>query len=102
MGIEHTILVLAQGNDPQLEMLKGLRTIVGHDPAAFAGVVNDPVVILNWSGSRAVLREVFLMCHDVRWVHSRSAGLDHTLFPELVDSPVPAHQRQRRLQPIAG
>ena len=89
MGSEYTILVLAQGNDPQLEMLNGFSPIVGHDAAAFAAAVNDPVVILNWSGSRAVLREVFLMCRDVRWVHSRSAGLDHTLFPELVNSPVP-------------
>src|SRR5208282_545856 len=89
MSIEHTILVLAKENDPQLEMLKGLRPIVGHDPAAFASAVDKPVVIFNWSGSRKVLREVFLMCHDVRWVHSRSAGLDSTLFPELVESPVP-------------
>ncbi len=89
MSIEHTILVLAKEDDPQLEMLKNLRHIVGHDPAAFLSAVNDPVVILNWSGSRKVLREVFLMCHDVRWVHSRSAGLDSTLFPELVESPVP-------------
>ena len=89
MSIEHTVLVLAQGNDPQLDMLQGIRHIVGHDPAAFASAVNDPVVILNWSGSRKVLREVFLMCHDVRWVHSRSAGLDSTLFPELVESSVP-------------
>jgi phosphoglycerate dehydrogenase-like enzyme len=89
MSIEHTILVLAQEDDPQLEMLKGLRYLVGHDPAAFAAAVNDPVVILNWSGSGKVLREVFLMCHDVRWVHSRSAGLDKTLFPELVQSHVP-------------
>ena len=29
------------------------------------------------------------MCPKVRWVHSRSAGLDNVLFPELVESPVP-------------
>src|ERR1700735_3801561 len=29
------------------------------------------------------------MCKDVRWVHSRSAGLDSVLFPELVASDVP-------------
>ena len=29
------------------------------------------------------------MAPKVRWVHSRSAGLDSLLFPELVESPVP-------------
>ena len=29
------------------------------------------------------------MCPKVRWVHSRSAGLDGVLFPALVESPVP-------------
>ena len=89
MSIEHTVLVLAQEDDPQLSMLKGLRHIVGRDPAAFASAVNDPVVILAWSGPKKVLREVFLMCKDVRWVHSRSAGLDNVLFPELIASDVP-------------
>jgi phosphoglycerate dehydrogenase-like enzyme len=29
------------------------------------------------------------MCPRVQWVHTRSAGLDNILFPELVASPVP-------------
>jgi phosphoglycerate dehydrogenase-like enzyme len=89
MSIEHTVLVLAQDNDPQLSMLKGLRHIVGREPAAFASAVKDPVVILAWSIPKKVLREVFLMCQDVLWVHSRSAGLDSVLFPELIASHVP-------------
>jgi len=89
MSIEHTVLVLAHDDDPQLNMLKGLRHIVGRDAAAFANAVNEPVVILAWSAPKKVLREVFLMCHDVRWVHSRSAGLDNVLFPELIASDVP-------------
>ncbi len=32
---------------------------------------------------------MFTACKDVRWVHSRSAGLDSTLFPELVNGTVP-------------
>jgi phosphoglycerate dehydrogenase-like enzyme len=89
MSIDYTVLVVAQEDDPQLAMLKDLRHIVGREPAAFAGAAKDPVVILHWSGSRKVLRDLFLMCQDVRWVHSRSAGLDNTLFPELVASEVP-------------
>lgn len=89
MSIEHTVLVLAQEDDPQLSMLKGLRHIVGREPAAFLSAVKDPAVILAWSAPKKVLREVFLMCRDVRWVHSRSAGLDNVLFPELIASDVP-------------
>src|SRR6202034_657462 len=89
MSIEHTVLVLAQDDDPQLSMLKGLRHIVGRDAAAFASAAKDPVVILAWSIPKKVLREVFLMCCDVRWVHARSAGLDSVLFPELIASDVP-------------
>src|SRR5438132_12997415 len=29
------------------------------------------------------------MCPNVRWVHSKSAGLDTVLFPELIENPVP-------------
>jgi phosphoglycerate dehydrogenase-like enzyme len=43
---------------------------------------------LNWSGSLALLRDVFLMLHHLRWIHSRSAGLEQTLFPELIESEV--------------
>lgn len=89
MSIEHTVLVLAAANDPQLSMLDGVRHIVVHDVSSLASVVDSPVVILMWSGSKKLLREVFTTCHDVRWVHSRSAGLDSVLFPELVASPVP-------------
>ena len=89
MSIEHTVLVVTRENDPQFSMLKGLPHIVGHEPAAFASAVKDPVVILAWSGPRKLMRDVFTMCQDVRWVHSRSAGLDSLLFPELVASDVP-------------
>jgi phosphoglycerate dehydrogenase-like enzyme len=46
-------------------------------------------VILAWSGPRRCCGMCSLMCQDVRWVHSRSAGLDNVLFPELVASDVP-------------
>src|SRR5271168_3063523 len=89
MSIDYTVLVVTNDDDPQMSMLQGLRHIVGRKPQDFASAVNDPVVILAWSGPRGVLRDVFHMCKDVRWVHSRSAGLDNVLFPELVASNVP-------------
>jgi phosphoglycerate dehydrogenase-like enzyme len=89
MSSEQTVLVLSQEDDAQLSMLKGLRHIVGRTPEAFASAVNDPVIILAWSAPKKLLRDVFLMCKNVLWVHSRSAGLDSVLFPELVASNVP-------------
>jgi phosphoglycerate dehydrogenase-like enzyme len=87
----NTILVLANPTEPQLAMLEELppeTTIAaGNSAEAFAGTASDADVIFNWSGSGRLLREVFGMCPRVRWVHSRAAGLDNQLFPELVASP---------------
>lgn len=84
-----TVLVLADGDDPQLRMLEGLPHIIGNDPAVFAEAAQQDTIILHWSASRDLLRSVFNQCQRLHWVHSRSAGLDSMLFPELVESPVP-------------
>jgi phosphoglycerate dehydrogenase-like enzyme len=63
-------------------------TVVADSAQDFASVAADAEIILNWSGSHALLREVFLMSRTVRWIHSRSAGLEQTLFPELIESEV--------------
>ena len=90
---DNTVLVLADPADPQLAMLADLPEktgiAVGNSPEAFQRAAPDASVIFNWGGSRTLLREVFAMAPKVRWVHSRSAGLDSLLFPELVESPVP-------------
>jgi phosphoglycerate dehydrogenase-like enzyme len=90
---DNTVLVLADPADPQLAILADLPEktgiAVGNSPEAFARAAPDASVIFNWSGSGKLLREVLAMAPKVRWVHSRSAGLDNLLFPELVESPVP-------------
>jgi phosphoglycerate dehydrogenase-like enzyme len=89
----NTVVVLANPTEPQLAMLEQLppetRIAVGNSTAAFKGAAPAADVIYNWSLSGDLLREVFLMCPQVQWVHSRAAGLDNVLFPELVESPVP-------------
>jgi phosphoglycerate dehydrogenase-like enzyme len=89
----NTVLVLADPTEPQLAMLDELppetNIAVGNSAEAFERTAKDATVIFNWSGSGALLREVFAMCPRVQWVHSRSAGLDGVLFPELTDHPVP-------------
>jgi phosphoglycerate dehydrogenase-like enzyme len=93
MGI-HTVLVLsADLADPDLKFLEQLppetNIAVGKSVEAFQGLAPEADIILSWSISGKLLREVFAMCPKLRWVHSRSAGLDTVLFPELVASPVP-------------
>jgi phosphoglycerate dehydrogenase-like enzyme len=102
MSSQSTVLVLSHEDDPQLSMLKDLPHIVGGKAEDFAAAYNDPVVILAWSAPKAVLREVFLKCKDVRWVHSRSAGLDSVLFPELVESKVPLTNGSGVFSPSLG
>jgi phosphoglycerate dehydrogenase-like enzyme len=82
------ILVLANEDDPQLARLVGVEHILGGEARTFAPSADSATAILNWSGSRELLRSVFAMCPNVTWVHSRSAGLDSMLFPELTDSDV--------------
>jgi phosphoglycerate dehydrogenase-like enzyme len=88
MAKEHPVLVLASENDPQFAMLHDLpHTICGAaDACTRAG--QDATVILQWSGTRELLRTALATCGNVRWVHSRAAGLDNMLFPELVESDV--------------
>jgi phosphoglycerate dehydrogenase-like enzyme len=87
-----TVLVLADPADPLLVMLSGLpdntRIAAGDRMEAFQRAAPEADVILNWTGSRELLRQVWAMAPRVRWVHSRSAGLDDLLFPELQASSV--------------
>jgi phosphoglycerate dehydrogenase-like enzyme len=87
-----TILVLGDPAEAQLRLLEkslaGVKTIVGDSAEVLAGAGAEAGVLFHWSGSLAQLRTVFGMCPNLRWVHSRSAGLDKTLFPELLESSV--------------
>jgi phosphoglycerate dehydrogenase-like enzyme len=87
-----TVFVLAHPEDPQLSMLRALQEtanlVIGNSAQTFEMAAPDAEVILNWSGSLALFREVFLKCRNLRWVHSRSVGLERTLFPELITSDV--------------
>lgn len=83
------VLVLATEDDPQLDLLKEIPHVTGKSAADFASHSRDAAAIFYWSGPGALLRTVFLACPHVRWVHSRAAGIDSLLFPELVQSDVP-------------
>ena len=87
-----TVLVLADPTEPRLAMLEELPPetgiAVGNSAEAFLRAAPEATVIFNWSLVGDLQREVFRMCPNLEWLHSRSAGLDGLLFPELVESPV--------------
>ncbi len=87
------VLVLSNVPDPavdlQLSFLAGLPHIHVQSPADLTEEAKQAEAILHWAGPREMLQTAFLTCPSVRWVHSRSAGLDGVLFPELVESATP-------------
>ena len=87
-----TILVLSEQDMPQFAMLRQIadsaNVVIGDSARAFSKAAADAEVLFNWSGSLALIRDVFLMCRNLRWLHSRSVGLERVLFPELIASKV--------------
>lgn len=69
-------------------MLANVPHVLSCDVAAAAAAANDITTILFWSGTRDTVREAFLRDKCVRWIHSRFAGVDGWIFPELVNSEV--------------
>ncbi len=88
-----TIVVLAIPDEPPLAMLRqrlaDIPIVIGDSADKFARVSADATALFNWSGSLELFKQVFAMCPNLRWIHSRSVGLERTLFPELIASPVP-------------
>jgi phosphoglycerate dehydrogenase-like enzyme len=89
-------------SDPQLRMLAELPHLVRNSASALDALGANAEVILLWGGSRELLRSAFLANPGVRWVHSRSAGLDRLLFPELVESTVPLTNGSGIFSPSLG
>ncbi|HEY6445001.1 MAG TPA: D-2-hydroxyacid dehydrogenase [Acidobacteriaceae bacterium] len=89
MSEQPKVLVVTDRDDPQLAMLREVPHAMARDDAALGQAAADASVILHWSGTKDRLRAAFVACHGVRWVHSRWAGVDSLLFPELVESGVP-------------
>ena len=89
---KNTILVLANPTDPQLSILETLKPeaniVVGNSAEVFATVADGASVILSWSGPASLLRELFRKCPNVRWIHTRAAGVERIVFPELIESSV--------------
>ena len=87
-----TVWILARADDPGLRPLdpppEGAQFVVGSRLEDFTGAP-PPEVVFDCGVGRKLLEPVFAAHPDVRWIHSRFAGLENLLFPALVASPVP-------------
>jgi phosphoglycerate dehydrogenase-like enzyme len=89
MNKQPLVLAISTDNDPQLAVLAEIPHYLVNSAAALEAAPRDAEAILHWAGPRDLLRSAFLALPNLRWVHSRAAGLDNSLFPELVQSPIP-------------
>jgi phosphoglycerate dehydrogenase-like enzyme len=88
-----TVLFLSRSvDDAWLDSLKAhadrARFVAGRAVEDLAADAPLADAIAVGSAGRALLEPVWRLAPRVRWLHSRSAGLDHMLFPELVASDV--------------
>jgi phosphoglycerate dehydrogenase-like enzyme len=87
------LLVISNPNARHLSLLEKLpdstNITVGRHADAFASAAAEADVILNGMGVGDTLKEIWSSAKRVQWVHSLSAGIENTVFPELVESPVP-------------
>jgi phosphoglycerate dehydrogenase-like enzyme len=85
-----TVWVLARPDDGGLRTLEpappGVRFVIGWEPEAFDGAPAPDALLDCWAGPTR-LASVLRRAPALPWVHSRSAGLDRVLVPELVGGP---------------
>jgi phosphoglycerate dehydrogenase-like enzyme len=88
-----TVLVIADPTARHLAVLdrlpKETTVVVGKEIEAFRSSAPQADVILTTFSRTEPLRSLMQMTPRLRWVHSLAAGVENTLFPELIASPLP-------------
>jgi phosphoglycerate dehydrogenase-like enzyme len=81
---------LKEGTPPLLDrMPEHVKTTIGMKAEDFDSTIADTDVIFTWGAKRDILEQLLPKARKLKWIHSRSAGLDSQLFPALAESPVP-------------
>jgi len=87
------LLVVTNPKEPPPPLMERMpeyvRVTEGHTVDSFREAVRTAEVILSWGAKREVMEHLLAASPKLRWIHSRSAGLDSLLFPALVESPLP-------------
>jgi phosphoglycerate dehydrogenase-like enzyme len=85
------LLVLGRREAPHfapLAALPGVEVCFGERPEDFPDQARGAEAILAGFHGRRLLEPLLPMVPEARWIHTLSAGLDHVLFPALVESPI--------------
>lgn len=89
----HTIFVLGNPVAQHFALLDRLppdtHVLVGETEDVFVNAEKSAQVVLVAGNYGELLRSLWPRLQQVEWVHSVAAGLEATLFPALVESPVP-------------
>lgn len=85
--------MLADPAAPPLRKLDGIGSgvtvKVGKTAEALSDAVAEARVLFNWTGSKPDVLRVLQTAPKLEWIHAMYAGLDRSLFPELIESPIP-------------
>jgi phosphoglycerate dehydrogenase-like enzyme len=88
-----TILILGEPGPGQVGLLRKLdsnvRLLSAKSSEEAVAKAPEADVIFVWAAPREMLRAALPHATRAKWIHARSAGLDHVIFPELVASPIP-------------
>jgi phosphoglycerate dehydrogenase-like enzyme len=88
-----TVLVLADPAAPALRKLEalgpGVNLRIGKTAEALADAIPAARVLFNWTGSKPDVGRILNEAPHLEWIHAMYAGLDRSLFPELVAHPIP-------------
>jgi phosphoglycerate dehydrogenase-like enzyme len=88
-----TVLVLADPAAPALRRLDaigaGVTIKIGKTAADLGNSVAEARVLFNWTGSKPDVHRVMETAPRLEWIHAMYAGLDRSLFHELIESPIP-------------
>eukprot|EP00742_Colponemidia_sp_Colp-10_P002894 GILJ01003089.1.p1 GENE.GILJ01003089.1~~GILJ01003089.1.p1 ORF type:complete len:334 (-),score=36.29 GILJ01003089.1:260-1222(-) len=87
------IQVIASLDDPTLRLLpaapEGYEYVIGNTVELHQSKATNAEVMLNFNGNAALLSAIWRISPNLKWIHSRSAGVEKLLFPELVESSIP-------------
>lgn len=87
------VLFLARPADPGLPALarvpSGVRVVVAHGADDALPLAPSADALMIATGNATLLQRVWRAAPRLRWIHTRPAGVDHLLFPELIESPIP-------------
>lgn len=85
-----TLLLVGRPSERLLTKLQAsvgpMDLVVGESAETLQRAAPGATVILGWSTSRDLLRQVLALAPRVRWVHDLWAGLDHLPLAELQES----------------